>query len=265
MRKLLIGLLATVLLLPTSAHAHQPVILLDTETTAARGPLLVDGTISFAIRAAFTKSNQKKGFRFGLKEGEDLNFEYLIIDKAPENKLKNTQLPQVVITAPNGSKTTLKFNERSKFSYSGTNYLYLYRSTAPGKSGTYSVDISSKAKAAITLVVGEKEIPGDVLRGVKAATPTPTPTPTPSATPTANSNALTLARVKENNTASSCWSIINGNVYNLTNWISSHPGGKSAITSLCGIDGTSTFNSQHRNESKPESRLASYLLGKLTS
>jgi cytochrome b involved in lipid metabolism len=257
MRKLLMGLLATILLLPTSAHAHQPVTLLDTETTAARGPLLVDGTISFAIRAAFTKSNQKKGFRFGLKEGEDLNFEYLIIDKAPENKLKNTQLPQVVITAPNGSKTTLKFNERSKFSYSGTNYLYLYRSTAPGLSGTYSVDITSKAKAAITLVVGEKEIPGDVLRGVKAATP--------SATPTASSNALTLARVKENNTASSCWSIINGNVYNLTTWISSHPGGKSAITSLCGIDGTAAFNSQHRNESRPESRLASYLLGKLTS
>jgi cytochrome b involved in lipid metabolism len=261
MRKLLTGILVSVLLLPTTAHAHQPVNLLDSETTAARGPLLVDGTISFAVRAAFTKSNQKKGFRFGLKEGEDLNFEYLIIDKAPENKLKNAQLPQVVITAPNGSKTTIKFNERSKFSYSGTNYLYLYRSKTPGQSGTYNVDITAKAKAAITLVVGEKEIPGDVVRGVKATTPTPTAT----ATPTTTSNALTLARVKENNTASSCWSIINGNVYNLTTWISSHPGGKSAITSLCGIDGTSAFNSQHRNESRPESRLATYLLGKLTS
>ena len=259
MRKLLTGILVSVLLLPTTAHAHQPVNLLDSETTAARGPLLVDGTISFAIRAAFTKSNQKKGFRFGLKEGEDLNFEYLIIDKAPENKLKNAQLPQVVITAPNGSKTTVKFNERSKFSYSGTNYLYLYRNTSPGLSGTYNVDITAKAKAAITLVVGEKEIPGEVVRGVKA------PTPTATATPTTTSNALTLARVKENNTASSCWSIINGNVYNLTTWISSHPGGKSAITSLCGIDGTSAFNSQHRNESRPESRLAAYLLGKLTS
>jgi cytochrome b involved in lipid metabolism len=261
MRKLLTGILVSVLLLPTTAHAHQPVNLLDSETTAARGPLLVDGTISFAIRAAFTKSNQKKGFRFGLKEGEDLNFEYLIVDKAPENKLKNAQLPQVVITAPNGSKTTLKFNERSKFSYSGTNYLYLYRSKTPGLSGTYNVDITAKAKAAITLVVGEKEIPGEVVRGVKATTPTPTA----SATPTTTSNALTLARVKANNTASSCWSIINGNVYNLTSWISNHPGGKSAITSLCGIDGTSAFNSQHRNESKPESRLTGYLLGKLTS
>jgi cytochrome b involved in lipid metabolism len=261
MRKLLTGILVSVLLLPTTAHAHQPVTLLDSETTAARGPLLVDGTISFAIRAAFTKSNQKKGFRFDLKEGEDLNFEYLIVDKAPENKLKNAQLPQVVITAPNGSKTTLKFNERSKFSYSGTNYLYLYRSKAPGLSGTYNVDITAKAKAAITLVVGEKEIPGEVVRGVKATTPTPTA----SATPTTTSNALTLARVKANNTASSCWSIINGNVYNLTSWISNHPGGKSAITSLCGIDGTSAFNSQHRNESRPESRLATYLLGKLTS
>jgi hypothetical protein len=261
MRKLLTGILVSVLLLPTTAHAHQPVNLLDSETTAARGPLLVDGTVSFAIRAAFTKNNQKKGFRFNLKEGENLNFEYLIVDKAPENKLKNAQLPQVVITAPNGSKTTIKFNERSKFSYSGTNYLYLYRNTSPGLSGTYNVDITAKAKAAITLVVGEKEIPGEVVRGVKATTPTPTA----SATPTTTSNALTLARVKANNTASSCWSIINGNVYNLTTWISGHPGGKSAITSLCGIDGTSAFNSQHRNESKPESRLTGYLLGKLTS
>jgi hypothetical protein len=31
----------------TSAHAHQPVVLLDSDTTAAKGPLLLDGTNAF--------------------------------------------------------------------------------------------------------------------------------------------------------------------------------------------------------------------------
>jgi cytochrome b involved in lipid metabolism len=249
-RKILISALLLALLAPVSASAHQPVTIADTEISAARGPLLVDGTISFAVRAAFTKSGQKKGFRFNLKQGEQLNFEYLIIDKAPENRLKNAQLPQVVITAPNGSKTTVRFNERSKFSYSGTNYLYLYRNKSVGQSGTYNVDITAKARAAITLVVGEKEIPGDVVRG---------------ASPTSNSSALTMEQVKKNNTASSCWSVINGNVYNLTNWISSHPGGSGAITRLCGIDGTRGFSNQHRGDTQAESRLSGFLLGKLVN
>ena len=250
MRKILISVLLLALIAPVPAHAHQPVTIANNETTAARGPLLVDGTVSFAVRAAFTKSGQKKGFRFNLKQGEQLNFEYLIIDKAPENKLKNAQLPQVVITAPNGSKTTVKFNERNKFSYSGTNYLYLYRNKSVGQSGTYNVDITAKARAAITLVVGEKEIPGDVVRG---------------ASPTSDSSALTMEQVKKNNTASSCWSVINGNVYNLTNWISSHPGGSGAITRLCGIDGTRGFSNQHRGDKQAESRLSGFLLGKLVN
>jgi len=259
-RKILISALLLALIAPVSASAHQPVTIADNETTAARGPLLVDGTISFAVRAAFTKSGQKKGFRFNLKEGEQLNFEYLIIDKAPENKLKNAQFPQVVITAPNGSKTTVRFNERSKFSYSGTNYLYLYRNKSVGQSGTYNVDITAKARAAITLVVGEKEIPGDVIRGAVA-----TSKPTPSATSSSTAGALTMEQVKKNNTASNCWSVINGNVYNLTNWISSHPGGSGAITRLCGIDGTRGFSNQHRGDTQAESRLSGFLLGKLVN
>ena len=62
------------------ATAHQPVVLLNTDTTAAKGPLLVDGTISFAIRAAFNKAGEKKAFRAQLKEGETLDVQYLIVD-----------------------------------------------------------------------------------------------------------------------------------------------------------------------------------------
>jgi len=73
----------------------------------------------------------------------------------------------------------------------------------------------------------------------------------------------TLEKVKANASAASCWTVIKGNVYDLTKWIGSHPGGESAIISLCGVDGSAAFASQHEGKSKPESRLAGYLLGPL--
>ena len=100
---------------------------------------------------------------------------------------------------------------------------------------------------------------------VVSATPTASaaaPAPMKSAAPVAA--GYTMEKVKANGTSSSCWTVISGNVYDLTKWIGSHPGGSGAITSLCGTDGTSGFMAMHRNQSKPESRLAGYLLGALT-
>jgi cytochrome b involved in lipid metabolism len=69
--------------------------------------------------------------------------------------------------------------------------------------------------------------------------------------------------VKKANTRAKCWSAIDGNVYDLTSWISSHPGGTSAILFLCGKDGTSSFKAQHEGASSPASVLANYSLGPL--
>ena len=74
-----------------------------------------------------------------------------------------------------------------------------------------------------------------------------------------------MAKVRANSTSASCWTVINGNVYNLTLWIDAHPGGPSIIRGLCGVDGTSNFNSQHQNQSNPAQRLSGYLLGPLTN
>jgi cytochrome b involved in lipid metabolism len=277
MRKSLVAalVLAFSILPAGSATAHQPVFLLPTDTTPNAGPLLVDGTVSFAIRASFTKSGQKQAFRAALKEGDSLEVQYLIVDKKPENTLKNTMLPQLVVTSPSGKKLTMKLNERTKFyePYGRTNYLYLARYSAPAGAGIYQFVATSRARAAITIAVGDKEIPGEVLRGAAPApaAPAPTPaapaaTPTPSPTPTAEvttQTGYTMDKVRENNSASSCWSIINGNVYDLTKWISSHPGGRSAITGICGRDGTSTFNGKHRGDGGPASILSGYLLGPL--
>jgi len=253
-----VSLIAASLSIVNPANAHQPVVLLNSDTTAAKGPLLVDGTVSFAVRASFTKPGEKKAFRAGFKAGDSVAVQLLIMDKKPENKLKNSALPTVTITAPSGASQTLKISERTKFfePFSATNYLYLSRYTAPAEAGIYSFTVTAKSKAAVTIAVGEKEIRGEVLRG---EAPTPTPTPTASATPA----GYTLEQVKANNTAQKCWSAINGQVYDLTTWISSHPGGAGAITSLCGTDGTSAFINQHKGQSQPASRLSGYLLGPL--
>ena len=178
MRRYVIAVIAALVLSSSAAFAHQPVVLLNTDTTAAKGPLLVDGTVSFAIYAAFTKSGQKKAFRAQFQEGDALAVQYLIVDKKPENALKRSQLPTVVITGPGGFKTTMKINERTKFyePYGGTNYLYLARYSGVAKAGIYNFVITAKAKSGITLGVGEKEIFGEVVRGAYVP-PTPTQTP----------------------------------------------------------------------------------------
>ena len=254
-----IALLGAFVLPSYPANAHQPVVLLNSDTSAAKGPLLVDGTVSFAVRASFTKPGEKKAFRAGFKAGDQLSVQLLIVDKKPENKLKSSQLPSVVITDPLGASTTLKISERTKFfePYSSTNYLYLARYTSTAKEGTYSFMVTSRAKSAVTIAVGDREVQGEVTRGQV------TPTPVVSATPTPTIAGYTMEQVKANNSAQKCWSAINGQVYDLTTWISSHPGGASAITSMCGTDGTTAYINQHKGQTQPASRLAGYLLGPL--
>ena len=162
-------LVAVAMVMPgiaSPAWAHTPVVLLDSDTTPNAGPLLVDGTISFAIQASFTKSGQKKAFRAALKKGEELVVEYLIVDKKPENAMNNTQLPRLVVTSPSGKKMTIKFNERTDFYYSSlkTNFIYLARYRAPAETGVYQFVATSRTPASVVLVVGEKEIPGEVKR-----------------------------------------------------------------------------------------------------
>ena len=182
------------------ANAHQPVELGSKNTKADQGPILVDGTVSFALRANFTKANQERGFRASLKQGELLNFEYLIIDKTPENKMPVNKLPTVTITAPDGITSTVKFTERTKFyePYGQTNYLYLARFSTTAIEGIYNLSIKSKAKASITISTGSKEIFGQVFQA--STCPNIEQQRTPVVT---NAQAATLIGMKKD-TATSC-------------------------------------------------------------
>lgn len=80
---------------------------------------------------------------------------------------------------------------------------------------------------------------------------------------TTSATTYTMSDVATHNNAQSCWTVVSGEVYDLTAWIGKHPGGPGAIMSLCGKDGTSAFTGQHGGQDRPEQTLASFKIGVL--
>ncbi len=112
------------------------------------------------------------------------------------------------------------------------------------------------ASALATLAVGTLGSPASGL----AATTEPSSTPSPSA-----AGSFTAAEVAKHNTAGDCWSVVGGNVYDLTPYVSSHPGGPSVIKAICGKDGSAAFAGQHSGANKPANVLAGFKLGTLAA
>jgi cytochrome b involved in lipid metabolism len=73
----------------------------------------------------------------------------------------------------------------------------------------------------------------------------------------------TMAEVSQHNSETSCWSVIMGDVYDLTKWINNHPGGPDKILKICGTDGTQAFERKHGGQEKPEMKLTQFKIGKL--
>jgi cytochrome b involved in lipid metabolism len=76
---------------------------------------------------------------------------------------------------------------------------------------------------------------------------------------------LTVEEVAKHNTEADCYTIVQGEVYDLTEWIYMHPGGAENIMSVCGADGSNAFMGQHGGMSRPQEMLANYKLGALES
>jgi len=145
--------------------AHYPVNLKASHNIASKSPILLDGTISFAVYADFNKAKDKRSVRFALKEGDDLNVEYLIVDAAPTNRLKSSQLPSIAITTPAGKKIAMKINERSPFyePYGKKNYFFLSRISQSAEAGIYSITATAKTKSSAVIAIGRTEIRGEYL------------------------------------------------------------------------------------------------------
>jgi cytochrome b involved in lipid metabolism len=69
---------------------------------------------------------------------------------------------------------------------------------------------------------------------------------------------LTISEVAQHNSQSDCYIIIAGKVYDVTNYIDSHPGGP-VIVEYCGRDATEAYNTKN-GRGRPHSDLANQLL-----
>ena len=74
-----------------------------------------------------------------------------------------------------------------------------------------------------------------------------------------NKDTFTIAEIAEHNTETDCWLLIDGKVYDATNYIISHPGG-TAMLQGCGTDATNLFNTRPMGSKTPHSGNAEKLL-----
>ena len=79
--------------------------------------------------------------------------------------------------------------------------------------------------------------------------------------------ALTLSELAKHNSQTSCWLLISGKIYNVTNAIGNHPGGANEIIKFCGTDATVAFQTKDARGSNHSSSayamLAQYYIGDL--
>jgi len=77
--------------------------------------------------------------------------------------------------------------------------------------------------------------------------------------------SYTAAQVAKHSSASSCWTIVGKNVYDVTKYVAKHPGGAAVIKSMCGKDGSAMFRGEHAGQSAPTRALARYRIGTLAT
>ena len=145
---------------------------------------------------------------------------------------------------------------------------YRARTQSPGPVPVVSTPTSTTTVASTKPSTPSTVAPKPATTPKPVTQPTPTApvptTPTPAPT-TPAPTSYTMAQVALHSSRSSYWTAIDGQVYDLTQWISEHPGGQQAILGLCGKDGTAEFDYQHGGQSRPARELASFLLGPLHS
>ena len=169
MKKFALIFLALFGLLPASvAKAHDPIILTKNQSTPADGPLLPDGTISFALYGSLESPADTRGFRVNFVKGDSLYLSILIPDLAPENQLDDASLPFVELTDPSGAKTKLSVSDKVSFAepFTGTNYVRLTELTTVAISGTYSVVITGNSPSRFTVSVGKQEMFGTPVENI---------------------------------------------------------------------------------------------------
>ncbi|MCB9810834.1 MAG: SH3 domain-containing protein [Candidatus Nomurabacteria bacterium] len=127
-------------------------------------------------------------------------------------------------------------------------------------------DLSFKPKVEVKSTSGTTNTKTQTTNTTKTTTNTNTTNTTNTTTNTTKtSSGISAATVAKHNSSTDCWMTIDGKVYDVTDYIPYHPGGKSRIINNCGIDATKLFNGTtsggHRHKSSSYQLLSKYYVG----
>jgi len=140
-------------------------------------------------------------------------------------------------------------------------------SSSPSQSGS----ILQQYVVKVTAPTPRSESP-DLPSPTQLNSPSPSPSSpdSPSPDPVSNSSSssqeFTMDDVKSHKTRASCWTVVDGMVYDLTHYLPNHPGGDGIVVSkMAGKDGTAAFNSMHDDSETAKEELKRCLIGRLVS
>lgn len=161
-RLLTIAVAATIVLTVfgvAPAAAHDPIFVVEDQTTPDEGPYLPDGTISWALYGSVLGPGDTRGFEFDLREGDELYISLLIPNLEPELGLAEEELPVIELEAPDGTTRTIVNDMRETFDepFSNTSYLTLSEVREPAQEGRYRGLVVGSAPSRFTVAIGERE------------------------------------------------------------------------------------------------------------
>jgi len=103
---------------------------------------------------------------------------------------------------------------------------------------------------------------GDGGNGGSAPSQTPTGAATGQPTESGTNVILSAAEVAKHNSSSDCWLIIENKVYDISEYLGTHPGGRAIIIQYCGTEATHAFETVNHSR-VALSHLDSIYLGNL--
>lgn len=76
---------------------------------------------------------------------------------------------------------------------------------------------------------------------------------------------ISWEEVKKHNKKDDCWIVVQENVYNMTKFQNTHPGGRLVLKQYAGQDATEVFNAFHKEFDKVDKYAKLYHIGKVES
>jgi hypothetical protein len=124
------------------------------QTSPAARPLLLDGTVSFALYGTLLTPNDHRGFRARFRAGDTLTLRLLVPDIEPERSLAPEQRPVLIVTEPGGQSRIVHFSAVSRFteSFSGTKFLQYVSLAEPAVAGDYGFIVDGQTPATVPAV-----------------------------------------------------------------------------------------------------------------